>query len=207
MTIANSTTASEMTTTSPSSTLTLSYTSNPIPTLNTTKLTSSSSTTTSTAPSLLPTPPSLYCPTTSSCRHYTPCNLSPGSTNCICASSANGTGFCLDSDISCVGLSTCSRDADCVGGGSKKGATAEGEWVCAVGTCCDSPNVCVRADICGAGGSGGTRVARGLDVDVSVRGLKGRGFGKGLGLGVGWWGGEGGTVGGGFIANAAAAGF
>ncbi|KAI9774371.1 MAG: hypothetical protein M1840_004265 [Geoglossum simile] len=59
--------------------------------------------------------------------------------SCVCATTADNTGFCVDGSTSCGGLASCTLNSDC--------ATGE---ICAVGTCCGG-NVCVGATFCGTG--------------------------------------------------------
>ena len=55
---------------------------------------------------------------------------------CVCASAAEGTGFCVDGDTPCDGLPHCSSSSDCISG-----------EVCAVKSCCEE-SVCVGQTFC-----------------------------------------------------------
>ncbi|KAH7403689.1 hypothetical protein BKA64DRAFT_669687 [Cadophora sp. MPI-SDFR-AT-0126] len=57
--------------------------------------------------------------------------------SCVCASTSDNTGFCVNGNTPCAGLPACSTSADCALGS-----------VCAVGSCC-TISVCVAGDICG----------------------------------------------------------
>ncbi len=67
----------------------------------------------------------------------------------MCASTSEGTGYCVDGSTPCDGLANCDTSLDC----------ASGE-ICAVGTCCNV-NVCVGATFCG-GSNGNDVTARGM---------------------------------------------
>ncbi|KAN0095700.1 hypothetical protein V8E51_016411 [Hyaloscypha variabilis] len=77
------------------------------------------------------------------CETFTECG--PGGT-CVCASTAEGTGFCVDGSTPCAGLQTCGTSSDCPAG-----------IVCAVASCC-GVNVCVGATTCG--GANATSAAK-----------------------------------------------
>lgn len=68
------------------------------------------------------------------CETFTACG--PGGT-CVCASTAEGTGFCVDGGTPCSGLQNCNLSSDCPAG-----------QICAVATCCEV-SVCVGATFCG----------------------------------------------------------
>ncbi|KAE9367437.1 hypothetical protein N431DRAFT_486551 [Stipitochalara longipes BDJ] len=68
------------------------------------------------------------------CETFTACGS--GGT-CVCASTVEGTGFCVDGTTPCAGLQTCGTSSDCPAG-----------VVCAVASCCGI-NVCVGATTCG----------------------------------------------------------
>src|SRR5262249_5351467 len=72
------------------------------------------------------------------CSTFGPCG--PGGT-CVCASTTEGTGYCVDGNTPCDGLATCETSLNC----------ASGE-ICAVATCCEI-NVCVGATFCGGSGA------------------------------------------------------
>lgn len=76
---------------------------------------------------------SIFC-TGQTCQNFSACG--PGG-SCVCASTTDGTGFCVDGSTPCSGLPSCSTTAQC----------GVGE-VCAVQTCCGTP-VCVGAAACG----------------------------------------------------------
>src|SRR5271170_2665162 len=68
------------------------------------------------------------------CETFTTCG--PGG-SCVCASTAEGTGFCVDGSTPCAGLQTCTTSGDCPAG-----------EICGVASCCEI-NVCVGATFCG----------------------------------------------------------
>lgn len=72
------------------------------------------------------------------CSTFGPCG--PGG-SCVCASTAEGTGYCADGNTPCAGLADCKDSTNC----------ASGE-ICAVGSCC-TRNVCVGATFCGGSGA------------------------------------------------------
>ncbi|KAH8908655.1 hypothetical protein BR93DRAFT_994235 [Coniochaeta sp. PMI_546] len=57
--------------------------------------------------------------------------------SCVCGSTTDSTGFCVDGSTPCSGLPTCTGSSDCASG-----------QVCIVGSCC-GVNVCVGASFCG----------------------------------------------------------
>jgi len=77
------------------------------------------------------------------CETFTACG--PGGT-CVCASTAEDTGFCVDGSTPCAGLQTCTTSDDCSAG-----------EICAVASCCEI-NVCVGATFCG--GANATSTAK-----------------------------------------------
>lgn len=79
------------------------------------------------------------------CATFGPCG--PGG-ECVCASTAEGTGYCVDGSTQCAGLATCSDSADCASG-----------LICAVATCCPN-SVCVGATFCGSSDSSPSRLFR-----------------------------------------------
>jgi hypothetical protein len=81
------------------------------------------------------------------CADFGPCG--PGG-SCVCASITDNTGFCVDGNTPCAGLSTCGSSADRPLGS-----------VCAIGTCCGE-NVCIATDYCGGFGTGTKMLTRGL---------------------------------------------
>ena len=68
------------------------------------------------------------------CDTFGPCG--PGGT-CVCASTAEGTGFCVDGQTPCAGLAPCTTSTECGSG-----------QICGVNSCCEV-NVCVGATFCG----------------------------------------------------------
>ncbi|KAH7124463.1 hypothetical protein EDB81DRAFT_890547 [Dactylonectria macrodidyma] len=76
------------------------------------------------------------------CETFTTCGA--GST-CVCASTAEGTGYCVGGQTPCLGLPDCETSDNCSAG-----------QICAVQTCCQR-NVCVGASFCG--GSKGANAA------------------------------------------------
>lgn len=90
------------------------------------------------------------------CDNFGPCG--PGG-SCVCASTTESTGFCVDGSTACTGLAACADSTNC----------ASGE-ICAVNTCCGSP-VCVGATFCGGGNSTSLTsrglLPRGLTADLS----------------------------------------
>lgn len=74
------------------------------------------------------------------CDTFGPCgpSLQTGATtNCVCASTTEGTGYCVDGETPCAGLTQCKDSTNC----------GSGE-ICASQSCCGY-NVCVGATFCG----------------------------------------------------------
>lgn len=63
---------------------------------------------------------------------------------CVCASTSEGTGFCVDGDTSCLDLPDCGSSDDCPAG-----------QICGIGSCCGR-NVCIGATFCTASTIPGT---------------------------------------------------
>lgn len=94
--------------------------------------------------------------TGSVCQNFSACG--PGG-SCICASTTDGTGFCVDSETPCSGLADCTISEDCGTG-----------MVCVVSSCCRR-NVCASGGTCGGGGGGASQ--SGLLKGRFIEGLEG----------------------------------
>ncbi|KAG4419652.1 hypothetical protein IFR04_007249 [Cadophora malorum] len=74
------------------------------------------------------------CTNLGTCENFSACGAGG---SCVCASTSDNTGFCVNGDTPCSGLPDCNTSADCALGS-----------VCAVGSCC-TRNVCIAGDSCG----------------------------------------------------------
>jgi hypothetical protein len=71
------------------------------------------------------------------CTNFETCG--PGGT-CVCATTSEGLGFCVDGATPCAGLTACTSSAGCPSG-----------QACVVNTCCGAAGVCVGPCPGGAG--------------------------------------------------------
>ncbi|KAH7329907.1 hypothetical protein BKA65DRAFT_539162 [Rhexocercosporidium sp. MPI-PUGE-AT-0058] len=96
------------------------------------------------------------CTNQGTCDTFTTCGAGG---SCVCVSTTDLTGFCVNGQTPCDGLGDCVTSNDCALGS-----------VCAVGSCCGR-NVCVASDACG--GSSLPRFLFGRDFTNATIGNKG----------------------------------